>query len=130
SQSPGSTARQVASGARSSSSASKSPRLQASSPARAGATRVIRPSCRRPPDPGHAGEAFGPGVPLPAAVDGERHGQVLDGEAGGVEDGDLVLVPAPLFLSDENAAELGDVLALEPVVEGMGDLAVVARLLP
>ena len=68
--------------------------------------------------------------PPPSARRRRGDGEVLDGEAGRVEDRDLVLVAAALLLAGEDAAELGDVLALQPVVEGVRDLAVVARLLP
>ena len=64
-------------------------------------------------------------------VAGDRHGKVLDGEAGRVEEGDLVVSRATLRLAEEDPAELGDVLSLERArLDRPRDVTVVARLLP
>jgi hypothetical protein len=82
-------------------------------------------------DLGDSDEVFQLRVSPPALVDRERDGEILDREAGRVEDRDLVLVAAALVFPGEDAAELGDVLAAEAAfVDRAADVAVVARLLP
>src|SRR3954463_6113269 len=62
---------------------------------------------------------------------GERNRQVLDGETGRVEDGDLVRAAAPLRSAGEHVSELRRVGAHDPAgFDGMREVAVVRRLFP
>src|SRR5215207_3548839 len=50
------------------------------------------------------------GVLLVASIDRERNRQILDGEARRVEDRDLLVPAAPFLCTEEDMAQLGDVL--------------------
>jgi hypothetical protein len=61
-------------------------------------------------------ELLGARVRPVALVDRQGYCEILHGEAGGVEDGDVLLAAPTLVLAGENATQLGDVPAGEPAV--------------
>jgi hypothetical protein len=75
-------------------------------------------------------ELLGARVRPVALVDRQGYCEILHGEAGGVEDGDVLFASPTLFLADEHTAKLDNVPAGKPAVGRRArQVAVVARLL-